>query len=102
MFMAESLPTPPERARKYVALIMQRLAGSQDAIAATMGVSGSTISRLKSDHIESFALVLAHAGLKVVPVEMKCYPADQYNALVTLARERLNQINNPAEAGDDE
>ncbi|HBM28044.1 MAG TPA: transcriptional regulator [Halomonas sp.] len=102
MFMAASSPTPQERARKYAALIMQRLAGSQDAIAATMGVSGSTISRLKADHIDSFTAVLAHAGLKVVPVEMRCYPEDRMQAILTLARERLDQINNASEMAMDE
>ena len=92
--MAASSPTPQERARKYAALIMQRLAGSQDAIAATMGVSGSTISRLKADHIDSFTAVLAHAGLKVVP--------DRMQAILTLARERLDQINNASEMAMDE
>jgi len=100
--MATSSPTPAERARKYVSLVMQRLAGSQDAIAATMGVSGSTISRLKSDHIETFCAVLAHAGLKVVPVEMKCYPEDQMEAILTLARERLRQIQNASDMAVDE
>lgn len=100
--MDTSSPTPQERARKYVGLVMQRLAGSQDAIAATMGVSGSTISRLKSDHIETFCAVLAHAGLKVVPVEMRCYPEDRMQAILTLARERLDQINSASEMAVDE
>lgn len=102
MFMATSSLTPAERARKYAALVMQRLAGSQDAIAATMGVSGSTISRLKSDHIDTFALVLAHAGLKIVPIEMRCYPEDRMQAILTLARERLDQINDASEMAVDE
>jgi len=76
-------PPAPERARKIVRLVLQRLQepGSGVAMAVAMGCSESTISRIKSDHLETFALLLAHAGLKVVPVEFKCVDASAYSFL---------------------
>lgn len=86
--MAELSPTPAERARKITSTVLQAVQrdASQAAIAAAMGASESTVSRLLSDHLDKLALVLAHAGLKVVSSEMKCYPSDYMQALHTLAR----------------
>lgn len=67
---------------------------TQTAIAAAMGVSESTVSRLMSDHLDKLALVLAHAGLKVVPVAMQCFAPDKVDALLTLAKAHLSQIQN--------
>jgi phosphoglycerate-specific signal transduction histidine kinase len=88
---------PPERARKIVSTVLhatQRDA-TQAAIAAAVGKSESTISRLLSDHLDTFAAVLAHAGLKVVPNEMQCFPQDKVHALLTLARDHLMQMEHP-------
>ncbi len=100
--MAASSPTPEERARKYHSLVLQRLAGSQTSVAASLGVADSTISRLIASSAEMFCNVLARIGLKVVPVEMRCYPEDQMEAILTLARERLRQIHNASEMAMDE
>jgi len=69
--------------------------GRQVAIATAMGVSESTVSRLKNDQLDQFCLLLAHAGLKVVPIEMQCFPADKVQALLTLARDHLATIEHP-------
>ena len=61
-----------------------------------MGTSESTVSRmLAPDHLDKFALMLAHAGLKVVPMEMQCFPPDKVQALLTLARDHLAAIERP-------
>lgn len=61
---------PSERARKIVQIVLQRLSESrQSEIAAALGVSEATISRVKNDQIELLARILAQAGLHVVPVE---------------------------------
>lgn len=75
---------------------MQRLQepGRAVAIAAAMGCSESTISRLKNEHLEPFCRLLAHAGLKVVPVEMQCFPQARVQALLTLAKERMETLQN--------
>ena len=95
--MAGSSLSPPERARKIASTVLQATQrdATQTAIAAAMGVSESTISRLLSDHLDKLALVLAHAGLKVVPGDMQCFPAETINALLTLARNHLANTQNP-------
>lgn len=54
-------PSLAETARKSYSCILQALQepGMQVAIAARMGVSESTVSRLKTEHAEQFCLFLA-------------------------------------------
>lgn len=94
--MAPALPSVPERARKMTCTVLQRLQepGRQVSIAAAMGVSESTVSRLKNEHLESLCELLAHAGLKIVPVEMKCFPAEKIDALLIFAKAHLASIEN--------
>lgn len=75
-------------------IVLQRLQepGRAVAIAAAMGVSESTVSRLKNEHLESLCELLAHAGMKLVPVETKCFPAEKIEALLTLAKAHLAEI----------
>lgn len=89
--------TVAERSRKSHSAVLQRMQqpGTQAAIAVAMGVSESTISRFKSADIEQLCLLLSHLGLKVVPVEMQCFPADKVQALLTLARDHLAAIERP-------
>lgn len=79
--------------------VLQRLQepGRAVAIAAAMGVSESTVSRLKNEHLESLCELLAHAGMKIVPVEVKCFPAEKIDALLTLAKAHLAEV----ESADD-
>ena len=77
-----------------VSIVLQRLAspGRQVAVATSMGVSESTISRLKNDHLEPLCALLAHAGLKIVPVEMQCFPAEKVSALLVFAKAHLENL----------
>ena len=95
--MPTALLAPTERARKITCIVLQRVQrnATQVAIAAAMGVSEATLSRLLSDHLDKFAGVLAHAGLKVVPVEVQCFQPDKVAALLTLARDHLSAIERP-------
>lgn len=95
--MDQASISPTERARKIASTVLQAMQkdAKQTAIAAAIGVSDSTVSRLVSDHLDKFSLVLAHAGLKVVPVEMQCFPQAKVQALLTLARDHLAQIDHP-------
>lgn len=79
-------------------MVLQRMQapGTQSNLAQAMGVSESTISRTKDD-IEPVMKVLAHLGLKVVPVEMKCYPEKEIDAIFALAKAHLAQ----AQSADD-
>lgn len=96
--MPAVLISPPERARKISCTVLQRVQrdASQVAIAAAMGTSESTVSRmLQPEQLDKFALMLAHAGLKVVPVEMQCFPQEKVQALLTLAKDHLAAIERP-------
>ena len=82
--------TPAERARKSVQVALQRLQAGESAasIAAAMGVSEATMSRLKNERLEEVLLLLAHLGLKVVPAEFKCVDPEAY-AFLTSTHERV-------------
>lgn len=81
-----------ERSRKYLQACMQSISRvGQNSIAEQLGVSAPTVSRFVSDDLERACQVIAAAGLKIVPAEMRCYPQDQIDAILTLARGRLNQ-----------
>lgn len=69
--MSPSSPSAQETARKSHATVLRALQapGRQVAIATAMGVSESTVSRLKTEHLAQICALLAHAGLKVVPAE---------------------------------
>ncbi|APW37145.1 hypothetical protein RD110_07995 [Rhodoferax koreense] len=88
------LEPPDVRARKITASVLQATQrdATQAAIAAAMGVSESTVSRLLSDHLDKLALVLAYAGLKVSPATSRCFPPDYVDALLLMAKEHLNAV----------
>jgi hypothetical protein len=62
--------------------------GKAGAVAALMGVSDSTVSRIKTERLEEVVLLLAYLGLKVVPAEFKCVDPDAY-AFLTKTHERV-------------
>ena len=95
--MNASSTTPTERARKSHTVILRGMQepGRQTAVATCMGVSESTVSRLKTEHLEQFCHLLAHLGLKVVPIAMHCFPEDKVQALLTLAKGHLAAIERP-------
>lgn len=90
--MTASSQSVAETTRKGVQLALQRLQepGKAGAVAAAMGVSDSTVSRIKTERMEEVVDFLAHLGLKVVPVEFKCVNAEAY-AFLTQTHERLMQ-----------
>jgi hypothetical protein len=82
-----------ERARKFHALALQRVASvGQTSIAEQLQVSESTVSRFVSADLERACQVMSILGLKVVPIDMKCYPKDQIEAIFTLARASMNRV----------
>lgn len=83
--MPQSSGPPAERARKAQTAVLQAVQrdATQAAIAAAMGVSASTLSRLINDHLEHFTTMLAHAGLKVVPASHRCVSAETYEFLTS-------------------
>ena len=84
--MTASSNSPIERSRKNVQIVLQALAAAgQNEIARVMAVHESTISRMKDGQIDTFGALLAHLGLKVVPVGMQCFNPAYVEALRTLA-----------------
>lgn len=50
-----------------------------------MGVSESTVSRIKSEQLETVCQIVAHLGLKVVDGSRVCVARDRYEAMATIA-----------------
>jgi hypothetical protein len=75
-----------------VQLALQRLQepGKAGAVAASMGCSDSTVSRIKTERLEEVVLFLAHLGLKVVPSDFKCVDPSAY-AFLTATHQRVMQ-----------
>jgi hypothetical protein len=91
--MAPVSATPAERARKGAQLALQRLQepGTAAHVAVSMGISESTISRVKNERLEETLLMLAHLGLKVVPSDFKCVSRETYEFL-TATHQRVMQV----------
>ena len=60
-----------------------------ELIAAEIGVSEPTVSRLKNEHLGNFVNALRASGLKIVPDTMRCYPEAQIEAIFQLARAHM-------------
>lgn len=56
-----------------------------------MGVSDSTISRIKTERMEECITLLSHLGLKVVPASYHCLDAEAY-AFLTSTHERVMRV----------
>lgn len=87
--MAAMSSPPAETARKGLQLALQRLQspGTGQALAAALGTSESTVSRIKAERLEEVITALAHLGLKVVPSEYRCVDASRFQFLTeTLER----------------
>jgi hypothetical protein len=96
--MAEFLPTPIEKARKAFSAVLRVLqtGGKQGQIGAVTGISDTSMSRLVNDHLERAVLVLYHAGFKVVPQEMDCYPRAQVEAWYSAYRSQIQHADTAA------
>jgi hypothetical protein len=92
-----------ERARKNHAAILHGISSvGQKPIAQFVGISEATLSRMKDADFERLARILAKAGLKIVPEQMRCYREDVIGALLTLAQNHLDEIKSPDELVWDE
>ena len=89
-----------KNARRNHSVILKALAKySQQRIAELIGISGSTLSTFKDDHIERLAAVLAACGLKVVANTDESVSADEIWALRVLAIKQLEN-GKPEPSGD--
>jgi DNA-binding XRE family transcriptional regulator len=101
--MAELSLTPAERSRKAFSRVLQRLQdpGTQRNLANMLGVSESTISRIKTEKLEDALALLYQLGFKVVPQDRYCVPADYLHALQVMAREHMLRADQPSLQWDD-
>jgi hypothetical protein len=84
-----------ERSRKFHSLALQRISSiGQNRLAEELRTSEATVSRFVSAELERACVVLATLGLKVVPVEMQCFPPRKVAILMELARDHLNTLEN--------
>ncbi len=94
-----------ETARKNETAVLHALADTgQSAVASTLGVSESTVSRMKDGQLAAVCGLISACGLKVVPAKYKCLDPVKANAMVTLYEAAMQRINNPIELlwGDEE
>lgn len=92
--MDESSRDADEWARKNERAVLSRLASvGQARIAQQLGVNESTISRWKDGDIARFCKFLALLGVKVTPIEYKCYDEKTLQAVLTFAQQRMSQLN---------
>ena len=99
--MAALNPVPDETARKIVKEIFHRLSSvGQVAVAESLSVSEATVSRMK-EQVPQFAGMLSKLGLKVVPVEMRCYDEKTLGSILMLAQQRMAQLQTPQQLAQD-
>lgn len=93
MSMNESSADPSASARKIERMILKRLASvGQARIAEQLGVNESTVSRWKDGEIARFSKFLVLLNLKATPAEYKCYDERTLTAMLTFAKQRMDQI----------
>jgi DNA-binding transcriptional regulator YdaS (Cro superfamily) len=91
--MAAVLPTPDERARKNLQSIFRALSSvGQARLAEAMNVSEASVSRWKTEQAEHCARALSALGLKVVPIEMRCFDPKKIDAILQLAKAHRAEI----------
>lgn len=101
--MTQASPDWAARARKAESLLLQRLAAvGLDAAAEACGVDASTVSRWKGKEIPVLSRLAARLGLKLVPAEMRCFRNDDIEALLTLAKSRLQLIAHAEQLAEDD
>lgn len=95
--MTEASLTPQEKARKAHAKVLQAMQspGKGGAVAAVLGVSDSTVSRIKTEHMEGVLSLLYALGFKVVPEEVVCYAGEYVQALHTMAKIHMQTEKEP-------
>jgi hypothetical protein len=91
--MVASSSTPLERARKGVQLALRALQepGKAGALAVSMGISDSTVSRIKTERLEEVLLFLSHLGIKCVPSEYQCVDPKTFAAFEVLFAKAMSQ-----------
>lgn len=81
------------RARKNMALLMQRLASVGNApVAVAIGCDEATVSRMKPEKFQQFCEILAVLDLKVVPKGMRCFDERDIEAILYQAKRWMDHV----------
>ncbi|WP_431509878.1 hypothetical protein [Variovorax sp. DAIF25] len=65
--------------------------GRAAGVAAAMGLSEATISRIKNERLEEVLTFLAHLGFKTVPAEFQCVDERTFAAFQILWEKAMSQ-----------
>ncbi|MBP6897326.1 MAG: hypothetical protein KBC94_23160 [Pseudacidovorax sp.] len=65
--------------------------GRAAAVATLMGLSESTVSRIRNERVDEVLLFLAHLGLKVVPSDFQCVDQKTFGAFQVLWERAMSQ-----------
>jgi len=90
--MGELSATPIERSRKALAMVLQSMQdpGTQRSVAHVLGVSESTVSRIKNEKLEDALALVYQLGFKVVESSRVCVDRSTYEAMATIARAAMS------------
>jgi hypothetical protein len=90
-----------ERSRKNASALLRALADAgQVRVADLLGVSESTVSRMKDTDIDRLAQLAAACGLKLVAEDAHVFAPKRIAALQELARIGLEHAGTPSEFGE--
>lgn len=64
----------------------------ENTVAERLNVADSTISKWKAEQAELAVKIIAQCGLKIVPERVRCYEPKQMEAILALAKARLERI----------
>lgn len=92
-----------ETARRNARLIGDRLseAGIQP-VADFAGIGKSTVHSWGSENRDALGRMLAFLGLKVVPVNMRCYDPEEVAALFAFAKKHMHRMQSADDLSFDE
>ncbi len=92
-----------DRARKNEKTVLSAVGKvTGKTVAERMELSETTVSRFKNGELAEWSAFLACAGLKVVPVTLKCYDGQIIDAMFTLAQHNVMRIKNANELAEDD
>lgn len=84
---------PLERGRKNARILGRHIEQAGCVPTADFaGISKSTVSAWFSENRDAMGRALAFMGLKVVPVDKRCYDAAEIEALLALARKQFARM----------
>lgn len=94
---------PLERARKNARILGKHIeAAGLEQTAAFAGIGKSTVGAWFNENRDAMGKALAFIGLKVVPVDMRCYDPEQIEAIFTLAKTSVRRMRSADDLDFDE